>query len=135
MRQERGAGQRAGARWRWREGGQLPDKYQSTIDIPSVGVVYSLVCAGCRRMSVCAGGEQRADAVSLANAWLGPGIWQGQKAAETGSLLRRATLRAEDGIMKSAGLLRVFSWLAIVAVVATMAPPVLSSNAYVNRGG
>lgn len=37
--------------------------------------------------------------------------------------------------MKRASLVRLFSILAIVAVVATMAPPVLSSNGYVNRGG
>jgi len=37
--------------------------------------------------------------------------------------------------MKRASLLRLFSILAIVAVVATMAPPALSSNAYVNRPG
>jgi hypothetical protein len=37
--------------------------------------------------------------------------------------------------MKRASLVRLFSMLAIVAVVVTMAPPALSSNAYVNRGG
>lgn len=37
--------------------------------------------------------------------------------------------------MKRASLVQLFSILAIVAVVVTMAPPALSSNAYVNRGG
>ncbi len=37
--------------------------------------------------------------------------------------------------MKRANLVRLFSILAIVAVVVTMAPPALSSDAYVNRGG
>ncbi len=37
--------------------------------------------------------------------------------------------------MKRASLVRLFSILAIVAVVVTMAPPALSSDAYVNRGG
>lgn len=37
--------------------------------------------------------------------------------------------------MKRANLVRLFSWLVVAAVVVTMAPPALSSNAYVNRGG
>ncbi len=35
--------------------------------------------------------------------------------------------------MKRASLMRLFSTLAIVAVVVTMAPPALSSDAYVNQ--
>lgn len=108
----------------------LCEWYQSTIDVPSGGVVLSAACAACRRRSVGADGGQRADAGCLANAWLSLGFWQGHKVAETGSLLRRANLRAENEIMKSAGLPTVFSWLAIVAVVATMAPPALSSSEY-----
>jgi hypothetical protein len=37
--------------------------------------------------------------------------------------------------MKQTHLVRLFSWLVIIAVVVTMAPPALSSDAYVNRGG
>ncbi len=37
--------------------------------------------------------------------------------------------------MKSTGIMRSLSLLVLAALVVTMAPPALSSSAYVNRGG